>query len=471
MFAGVAGINANGESISVIGDNIANTNTVGFKSARPEFVDVLAGNLGVVGGSGDIGAGARLSGVSQSFTQGSLESTGVTTDVAVDGGGFFIVQDTTGTYYTRNGQFQLNSNQLLVNAQGQTVLGFGITPSGTPNQVLGTINLGTVASTPSPTADIDVNANLDPNDTAIAGGASGFDHTDPVNTSNFQTGIRVYDSLGNPRNMLVYFRKNDAASNSWFWYAGVNRDQLDFSSYGGAFAAFTTPASAASQFVPVQSGTLSFDSSGALTTESNTALTVPYDSDGDGTTDVAATATPGNASGWSFTGGAAAGQTLAFNFGTTATEGGTGTDMTTQFGGSSASGVNSFVRYMNQDGYSAGSLTAIDIDESGFVTGSFSNGQTQSLAQIALADFPNVNGISRVGKNNFIETNESGNRVVGSPNQGVFGSIRSGFLEQSNTDLAEEFVRLILSQRAFQANTRTIATTNELLANLVMLGQ
>ena len=132
LFAGVAGLDANGSSISIIGDNIANTNTVGFKSSREEFVDVLSGNLGGAAGAGSIGAGARLSGVTQNFTQGSLESTGVTTDLAVDGGGFFIVQDTTGEYYTRAGLFRLDANQLLVNNQGQAVQGFGVTSAGVP---------------------------------------------------------------------------------------------------------------------------------------------------------------------------------------------------------------------------------------------------------------------------------------------------------------------------------------------------
>lgn len=470
LFAGVAGLDANSESITIIGDNIANTNTIGFKASRPEFVDVLAGSLGGIGGAGDIGAGARLSGVNQTFTQGSLESTGVTTDLAVDGAGFFILQDSTGVFYSRNGLFRLDSNQVLVNAQGQSVQGFGIT-NGIVNGSLAAINLSSVASSPSATSTIDVNVNLDPNDTALTGGASGFDHTNPINTSNFQTGIRIFDSLGNPRNILIHFRKDDAASNSWFWYAGINRSEVDFSAYGTPFSTFTTPTTAKTQFFPIQSGTLTFTSGGALSVESNTALTVPYDSNGDGTADVTATATPGNASGWSFSGGATAGQTIAFDFGTTATEGGTGTDRTTQFGGSAASGVNSFVRFMAQNGFTAGSLTSIDIDQDGFVTGSFSNGQTQKLAQVAIARFPNTNGVKRIGKNNFIETNSSGNAVVGFPNQGGNGAIRSGFLEQSNTDLAEEFVRLILAQRAFQANTRTISTTNELLANLVVLGQ
>ena len=173
---------------------------------------------------------------------------------------------------------------------------------------------------------------------------------------------------------------------------------------------------------------------------------------------------------WSWGSGANP-STMTFDFGTSLTEGGNGADRTTQFGGAAASGVNNFVRFMNQDGFSAGTLQALSIDEDGFVTGSFSNGQTTQLAQVALANFPAVNGLIRVGRNNYVESANSGNPVIGSPNQGGFGAIRSGFLEQSNTDLADQFVKMIIAQRAFQANTRTVATTNDLLASLVALGQ
>lgn len=464
LFAGVSGLNANGDSISIIGDNIANTNTVGFKSSRGEFVDVLSGNLGGVGGGGQIGAGARMAGINQNFTQGSLESTGVGTDMAVDGGGFFQVQDTEGVFYTRAGQFRMNSSQQLVNAQGQSVLGFGITPSGQPNGALGAIDLSQVASVPSATGEVDVNVNLDPNDTTLTGGAAGFDHTTPVTSSNFQTGIRVFDSLGNPRNILMYFRKS-STDNQWYYYAGVNRGELDTSAYSAthSFTASVAP----TQFIPVQSGTLNFDTSGKLSSIVSTALSVPYDLNGDGTT----TSTIATPQAWRWADGAAATTGMTFDFGSPTGTGGTGVDATTQFGGSSASGSNNFVRFMNQNGFSAGSLQNLEVDDNGFVTGNFSNGQTQRLAQVALTDFPNVNGLSRVGNNAWLETNTSGTPIIGSPNQGGFGAIRSGFLELSNTDLAEEFVKLILAQRSFQANTRTVSTTNELLAQLVMLGQ
>jgi flagellar hook protein FlgE len=470
LFAGVSGLNSAGNAISVIGDNIANSQTTGFKASRVEFTDVLSQSIGGGGSVGQIGAGSRLAGVTNDFGQGSLETTGVTTDLGIDGSGFFIVQDTTGVFHSRAGVFRLNNQQVLVNNIGQSVLGFGVT-NNVPNGALGAIDLSTVSSQPQPTAAVTVNINLDPNDTVIPA-LTPFDHTNPVTTSNFQTGIRVFDSLGNPRDLTIYFRKSTVA-NEWFFYAGANRSDINFAAYGAPFNTFgNTPAD---QFVPLQSGTLTFTTGGLLSAESTTALNLAYDANGNGAISAAEAAapvaTPANAAGFSFTGGSATGQALTFDFGLSIAQGGSGSDQTTQFGGVAASGVNNFVRFTSQDGFTAGSLQAINVNEDGFVEGLFSNGQTVRLAQVALATFANINGLSRIGNNNFAQTINSGNAIIGSPNQGSFGAIRSGFLELSNTDLADQFVDLILSQRAFQANTRTISTTNELLAALVVLGQ
>lgn len=470
LFAGVSGLNSAGNAISVIGDNIANAQTTGFKSSRAEFVDVLSQSIGSGSSVGQIGAGSRLASVNNDFGQGSLETTGVTTDLGIDGNGFFIVQDTTGIFYSRAGAFRLDSDQVLVNNLNQSVLGFGVT-NGVPNGALGAIDLSAVSSQPNPTGTVNININLDPNDTVIPAGTP-FDQTNPVSTSNFQTGIRTFDSLGNPRDLTVYFRKSTVA-NEWFYYAGLNRGEIDFTQYAAPFNGI--PNTPTDQFFPLQSGTLQFTTGGLLNTELTAALSVPYDLDGNGALSAgelaAPAATPGNAAGFSFLGGSTPGQLLAFDFGTSIAQGGIGADQTTQFGGVAASGVNNFIRFTSQDGFAAGSLQGININEDGFVEGLFSNGQTVRLAQIGLATFANPNGLNRVGNNNFAETLASGNAVQGSPNQGSFGSVRSGFLELSNTDLADEFVKLILSQRAFQANTRTISTTNELLASLVVLGQ
>jgi flagellar hook protein FlgE len=188
------------------------------------------------------------------------------------------------------------------------------------------------------------------------------------------------------------------------------------------------------------SGTLTFDSAGNLTGMSGTPLN------------------------YQFSGGAAASQSVAIGFGPIAGAG-TGTP-TTQFG-SANSGVNS----KTQDGFPPGTLTSLSLDRSGFLTATFSNGETRPIAQIALATFPATEGLQAVGNNNWNETRESGQPLIGNPRTSQFGSIRASSIEQSNVDLAAQFVRLILQQRAFQANTRTVSTTNELLANLVQLGQ
>lgn len=451
MNAGVSGINASSTQISLIADNIANVNTPGFKTSRADFQDVLSGNLGGVGGAGQVGAGTRVDGVTQSFTQGALESTGVTTDLAVDGDGFFMVQDTTGRYYTRAGMFRLDNQQVLVNEQGQNLLGFGIT-NGVPNGALGNIDLSAVSNLPSATTQIEVSVNLDPSAPVIT---TAFDQLDPASTTNYQTGVRVFDSLGNGHNVQVYFRRT-ANPNEWEWYAGTQRGDLDMTGLGMAQG----PAAAQTQFVVAQSGTLTFDTNGTLLTEDNTALAIARDADGDGVLD-AGTAATSQAWPW---GGGAAGAAIAFDFGTPVASGGTGADLTTQFGG------GNFVRLVDQDGYTSGSLQSISIADDGSVMGAFSNGQTQLLAQIALARFASNDGLDRTGRNNYLETVESGQAIVGQPSQGALGKVRSGFLEQSNTDLADQFVKLIISQRAFQANTRTISTTNELLAQLVQLG-
>lgn len=453
LFAGVSGLNAAGNQISVIGDNIANVNTPGFKSARAEFQDVLSGSLGGTGGGSQIGAGTRLAGINLNFTQGSLESTGVTTDLALDGDGFFVLQDSTGTTYARSGMFRLNESQVLVNEDGQNVQGFTIDSSGVPTASLANVDLSQASSAPSATATVSPDLNLDSNSTILT---SAFSHISPV--SSFQTSARVFDSLGNPRNVTMHFRKT--ADNTWQWIAGAARADLDMAGYGGSF--IQGGANFQTQFVPIQSGTLTFSATGALSAESTTAISLDYDQDGDGSLDGVSVATPQT---WRWADGASS-ATIAFNFGTSTTEGGLGTDATTQYGGTGSS----FVRTIAQDGFSQGSLQSVNIDNDGLVTGVFSNGRSSTLAQIAVARFASNNGLQRIGRNQFSPTSASGDAVVGAPNQGGYGSVRSGFLEQSNTDLADQFVKLIISQRAFQANTRTISTTNELLAQLVQLG-
>jgi len=427
LFSSVTGLNTNSTAISVIGDNIANVNTPGFKERRAEFADVLGQTISSAGGFSQIGAGSKLNRVSTIFTQGTFEDTGRPTDLAIEGRGFFILDGDQGRFYSRAGIFGFDDSGFMTTSDGRRVQGFGIDPvTGQPDGQLGDIVLNTAVSSPQATGNVDVSLNLDATATTIPGG---FDATD-INTanasSNDRTVVTVFDSQGNAHAATVWFTKT--AANSW-----------DFT---------VTLPDASGNPVPqggggVPTGSLQFDASGQL--------------------DVVSPGLPA-AVNMNYGGGVAAG-TINLNFGPAlTTAGGTG-DATTQFASDFA--TNSLV----QDGFAAGNLQSIVIDRQGFLSGQFSNGETQQLAQLALANFANVEGLLSVGNNSLQETRQSGQALVGSPQTGNLGAIRASALEQSNVDLAAQFVRMIVNQRAFQANTRTVSTTNELLANLVNLGQ
>ncbi|HBS29405.1 MAG TPA: flagellar hook protein FlgE, partial [Phycisphaerales bacterium] len=242
-------------------------------------------------------------------------------------------------------------------------------------------------------------------------------------TANFQTGVTLFDSLGNPHTSDVFFTRT--GTNTWSWTATLPP--------GDTTLPLASPTDTA---VAIGSGTLDFDTTGSLIAQTGSPLT------------------------YQFSGGGAANQVISIDFGSAGS-----LTATTQV--AAASSINS----QQQDGFAPGTLTSIAVDRSGFFVATFSNGETRPIAQVALASFPAVEGLQAAGNNNWTESRESGQPLIGGPRTGQFGSIRSSNIEQSNVDLAAQFVRLILQQRAFQANTRTVSTTNELLANLVQLGQ
>jgi flagellar hook protein FlgE len=304
------------------------------------------------------------------------------------------------------------------------VQGFGIDPvTLQATGQLGDIQLTNAVAAPRASTQAGFSVNLDAN--AVMNGP--FDPANPNGTSSFQSVITLYDPLGAPHASTLYFTRTGA--NAWDWSATL------------ATADTTLPPNSPGDAVVVQgAGTLSFDSLGNLTAATGTPLT------------------------YEFAGGAAAAQSVAIDFGPIA---GVGSgDPTTQY-----AGAQSAVNSQTQDGFGPGTLSSVGVDRSGFFVASFSNGETRPIAQVALATFPNVGGLDSIGNNGFAETRDSGQPLIGAPRSSTFGSIRSNHIEQSNVDLAAQFIRLILQQRAFQANTRTVSTTNELLANLVQLGQ
>ena len=423
LYSSVAGLDTTSTAISVIGDNIANVNTTGFKERRAEFSDVLGQTITAAAGFSSVGAGSKLNRVSTVFGQGTFESTGRSTDLAIQGQGFFILDGVNGRNYSRAGVFDIDSQGTLVNPSGLRVQGFGIDPTtNLPNGQLGDINISTAFSPPNPTSNYEISLNLDPAADTLVGP---YDPTNPVQSTTYSTSATFFDSLGSEHFATLRFNRTGAGT--WDWVAVLD-------------AADTTIAPPPGSNEVVQgSGSLTFDSDGQLTSAAGSPVT------------------------FEFSGGATPGQVVDIDFGPIL---GAGVPVTTSYAASEST-VNNFT----QDGFAAGTLQSIGVGPDGIVSGSFSNGETLGLAQVALASFANVEGLTAVGNNNLQESRSSGQALISGPGSGSFGTIRASSLEQSTVDLAAQFVRLIVNQRAFQANTRTVSVTNELLANLVALGQ
>lgn len=424
LFASVTGLETSSTAIAVIGDNIANVATPGFKERRVEFADILGQSLATGGTFSQTGSGARVVNIRRLDSQGTFESTGRVTDLAIEGRGLFVLDTPQGArIYTRAGLFGFDNQGQLVDKDGAFVQGFTIDPvSGLSTGALANVQLDIGLSPPRSTALVDISTNLDSNAPIVGA----FDPSLPDASSNFRTVVTLFDSLGNGHSTSIFFSKT--ASNAWDWTAAV--DPADTT---------TAVATAGDNFVVQGGGNMTFDSAGIMQTFTGSPIT------------------------FNFSGGAAAAQVVALNLGPVA---GVGIgEPTTQF--AAASSINS----TNQDGFSAGNLQSLNIDPNGFLVGNFSNGEARTLAQIALAQFANVEGMDAIGNSNLIATRVSGQPLIGEPKTGQFGALRASNFEQSNVDLADQFVRLILNQRAFQANTRTVSVTNELLGLVVQLGQ
>jgi len=422
MASGTTGLASASAELSVVGDNIANANTVGFKAGRAAFEDALAQS--VVGGIGQVGLGSRLQAVQKLLTQGALTNTGVSTDLALQGGGFFQVRGTTGdgrtgAYLTRAGQFTVDRDGYMVNLDGLRVQGYPADPAGILSPTSGDLLVGTASSQPAATTAVTVRANLQ----ADAAVPAAWSLADPSGTSNFTSAVTVYDSLGTAHQIQLYFRHSGAGT--WEWHA-----LTDGAGVTGGTAG--TP-------VEVAAGTLAFDTSGRLTASAQT---------------VNAFAPLG-----------AAAQPLSFDLGTPFLAGGPGTglDGITQFAGTSVA------TFVGQDGWASGQLTSIQIDKTGVVNGVFTNGQTRPLGQVGIALVPSSDQLERIGGNLYAETFPSGQPVLGVAGSGGRAFISAGALEQSNVDIAEQFVRMIAAQRAFEANSKTITTADQLLSELIAM--
>lgn len=408
LYSGVSGLSANGMAIAVIGDNISNVNTVGFKSSRILFQDMLSQS--VLGGQ--MGRGVSPQTIDKQMGQGNLQPTGSGTDMALSGEGFFMLRSPSGgQFFSRAGQFRLDKDGTLVNPNGLVVQGYPETTSGLTSGIAD-LRFPSTQSPPNPTTQMTITANLDSREAVKT-----FNATDPAGTSNYSTGMTIYDSLGQPHDVTVYFNKT--ADNQWSYNVLAKTSEL-------------TPATAPATLSPiVAAGTLTFSTDGRLSASTQTTNSFNFV-------------------------GAAQGQQVRMDFGT-------GLTGATQFGRQNT------VNQQTQDGYGSGVLQNLGIDKDGLVSGQFSNGTTRPLARIAVATFQSTAGLEKAGGGMFRETVASGQALVGRANQGPRGQVNASSLELSNVDIANEFVNMITAQRAYQANSKTITTADSLLGEVINL--
>lgn len=459
---GLSGLNASSKSLDVIGNNIANANTVGMKSSRAEFGDLVASTLGSGGGSGGAGIGVAVAAVAQQFSQGNITITGNTLDVAINGGGFFQLTRADGTTaYTRDGQFKMDKNGNLMTNTNSNVMGYatdilGNVTSITPQKLA----VPTGAPIPAnPTSAIGAEFNLD----ARAKVATSTVPPTPIST--YGTSVTAFDSQGVQVPVNLYFVKagpdltsNPAvATDTWnvFDASTVAAGTANLATNSATYAANTANTTwNAANPGPNQKATFTAAGTGIYAANPQLAM-APSGALFQMTFDVnGKLVTP------------AASPTLTLNSPNPAIGPFTATldvSKATQYGTSFA------VSNLTQNGYTSGELTGVSIDPSGVIMTRYSNGETQARGKIALADFRNVQGLTPVGGGNYVETFASGQPVMGAAGVGKFGEMRAGALEESNVDLTAELVNMMTAQRSYQANAQTIKTQDQVLSTLVNL--
>jgi flagellar hook protein FlgE len=414
---GVSGLNAAAANLDVIGNNIANSGTVGYKTGAVQFANVYAGSMA--------GLGTKVGGIFQDFTAGAIQRTTQPLDVAiVDGDGFFRLTNGSGEVrYTRNGQFTVDKEQYIVNSAGMQLTGFPIGAKGSAVA----LKVEPTYITPVASTLVEAQFNLDARSEVPA--ATPFSITDS-NTYNYSNSVSIYDSYGNTHELSIFFSKSSAGPSSWDVYAAADGKPLDGS---GQLIPAVSPATTPPTYtaLPGSLATMTFDSSGKLAALSADKLT--------------------------FTG---------LDFG----NGAAPISLEMALAGSTQFSADNEVRKMSPDGNSAGQLTTLEIDADGFLIGKYSNQQTKELGQIVLSSFASVNGLQNMGDNVWSETAASGAPRTGTPGMGKsLGSLLGGAVEGSNVDLTAELINLIIAQRTYQANTQTVKTQDQVVQALMNL--
>ncbi|MGY4532402.1 flagellar hook protein FlgE [Pseudomonas sp. TE3786] len=437
---GLSGIKAASSDLNITGNNIANAGTVGFKQSRAEFQDLYSSSM-MGASSNAIGSGVLLGNVAQLFNQGTIDYTENALDMGINGNGFFVTSNNGSISYTRAGYFGTDKSGYVVDNNGYRLQGYSVDGNGQlQNGVVGDLSIQTSNQAPKATTAISQSFNL--NSSSKAPTTTPFDPSDPTSYTS-STSVNIYDAQGNAHVMTQYFVNNaDPAAtppvaNNWTMNVLIDgRNPLDPTA--------TTPLSA----------TIPFDGSGQLDLANITANTpglsyannqlsidgwVPAQSDG---------ATPAT---WS-SNGATAAANISFDI-----------RGSTQF--SSTFAVNA----VTQDGYTTGQLAGLEIDDTGQMFARYTNGQSKIQGQVILANFANVQGLTPVGKTSWVQSADSGEPVIGTPRAGTLGSLTAGALESSNVDISTELVDLIVAQRNYQANAKTIETENAVTQTIINL--
>ena len=415
---GLSGLNATSKNLEVIGNNVANANTFGFKAARAEFADMYATSMNGAGTS-NIGIGVNLSAVSQQFTQGNIVTTENPMDLSLNGAGFFQVTDgRSPVTYTRNGQFKVDRDGYVVNNSGGQLMGYPADGTGTiqPGNA-SALRMPTAGINPAATSTITMEMNLDSRAaTTVPAAGPQIILTDP-STYNNATSVTVYDDKGQDVALTYYFQKS--ATDTWNVYATANG----------------TPISTTGAGVPAPSTTINFPANGGTPTApvGTVTLNIPASTNANGA------------------------QTLAIS--------GVQLDLS----GATQYGSNFAVTDLSQNGYAPGQLVGIQFEANGIITARYSNGQSKPAGQVEIATFRNPQGLQPLGSNAWSRSFASGDPVLGVPGDGNLGTIQSGSLEESNTDLTGELVNMITAQRVYQANAQTIKTQDQVLQTLVNL--
>ena len=442
---GASGLSASSIAIAVIGDNVANVNTTGFKSARPTFAVQFPHPQGTLGGVAQLGQGVSLDDIKTNFTQGSMEATESALDVAITGRGFFqVINDNGQDFYTRDGTFYMDDQGYVKTSAGLVLQGYNVYENEVAT-TLGDLQLSTAPIEQSETSEIALDAILsaeatwDEDDDGVADTPygdltkTGFSTTgstiaEASTEADFATSTTIYDSLGIAHDLTIFFER--IGDNDWTWSAVVDGADVDFGggNYGDEGYAFE-----------IQTGTLSFDTDGEMTNYTSTAT---------GTS-------------WAFEG--AATPSISYYMGLDSS------GVPTDDGQVRMAGSDSSVSSLAQDGYGVGNLSSVLVEGDGTVVGAYSNGEELTLGKVALALFGSEGGLQREGGNLYRSTRNSGPPALGEPDTAGRGKLSSYALEKSSVELEDQFVMMMQAQRSYQANARVVNAANDTLQELVNL--